>query len=144
MLNIARNLSIDTLRSKKLSEIPENQSPRKNDFNMMSPAVQMNVDNIGIRKVLGKLKEEYRTLIDLGFILKAIHTKKLRKWKYPLERLRREYGMPWFNYGYLEVSNIQEYINSGIVESHVLGLADEVESAEFERLATSSWNSSST
>lgn len=32
------------------------------------------------------------------------------------------------------MSNIQEYINSGIVESYVLGLADEVESAEFERL----------
>jgi hypothetical protein len=30
--------------------------------------------------------------------------------------------------------NIQEYISSGIVESYVLGLADENEKAEFERM----------
>ena len=30
--------------------------------------------------------------------------------------------------------NAKEYINSGVVESYVLGLADSAESAEFERM----------
>ena len=33
------------------------------------------------------------------------------------------------------MTNVHDYINSGIVESYVLGLTDEVESAEFEKLS---------
>jgi len=74
MLNIARNLSIDTLRSKSYQNTQKNQSlPDNVDWNVVSSAVQMNVDNIGVRKVLGKLKEDYRTLIDLAYFKGYTH-----------------------------------------------------------------------
>lgn len=67
MLNIARNAAIDKVRSKGYRNSRQNQSISDHvDFNAglsVSPAVS----DVGMKKVLTRLKDEYRTLIDLSY-----------------------------------------------------------------------------
>ena len=68
MLNIARNASIDTLRSRTYQNDKKNQPmPGSVDEQLNGQTAQLNVDNIGFRKVLGQLKEDQRVLIDLAY-----------------------------------------------------------------------------
>lgn len=73
MLNVTRNLSIDTVRSKsfqnnlKNQELPEGASTESNGY------VQQDVDNIGLKKVIEKLKKEQRVLIDLAYFKGYTH-----------------------------------------------------------------------
>lgn len=68
MLNIARNASIDTLRSRTYQNDRKNQPmPGSVDEQLNGQTAQLNVDNIGFRKVLGQLKEDQRVLIDLAY-----------------------------------------------------------------------------
>jgi RNA polymerase sigma factor (sigma-70 family) len=75
MLNIARNASIDTLRSKNYQNTQKNQA-LPDDVNNMSSGlqvVQANVDNIGLRKILEKLKPEQRILIEMAYFKGYTH-----------------------------------------------------------------------
>lgn len=68
MLNITRNASIDVLRSKSYQNSKKNQSiSDQNEFDNGGKTSQLNVDNIGVRKILEKLKPEHRVLIDLAY-----------------------------------------------------------------------------
>lgn len=71
MLNIARNASIDTLRSSSFKNARKNQ-PLFETVNWNAGS-QMNVDNIGLRKVLDKLKDEQRTLVELAYFKGYTH-----------------------------------------------------------------------
>lgn len=66
MLNIARNASIDTVRSKSYQNNQKNQELSENVYSAAGSA-QLQVDQIGLRKLVHKLKEEYRVLIDLSY-----------------------------------------------------------------------------
>ena len=72
MLNIARNASIDTLRSKGYQNTQKNQGLPEN-VNMTSQVTQTNIDNIGLTKVLAKLKPEHRILIELAYFKGYTH-----------------------------------------------------------------------
>jgi RNA polymerase sigma factor (sigma-70 family) len=72
MLNIARNASIDTLRSKGFQNSRKNQS-LTDAVNWSSSAQSQQVDNIGLRKVLEKLKDEQRTLVELAYFKGYTH-----------------------------------------------------------------------
>jgi RNA polymerase sigma factor (sigma-70 family) len=74
MLNIARNASIDTLRSKTYQNDRKNQ-PMDNQAEdvLVALVTQVNVDNIGFRKVLKELKDEQRQLIDLAYFKGYTH-----------------------------------------------------------------------
>ena len=74
MLNIARNASIDTLRSKTYQNSQKNRSMPGNvdAFDNLS-ASEMNIDNIGLNKVLEKLKDEHRVLIELAYFKGYTH-----------------------------------------------------------------------
>jgi len=75
MLNIARNASIDTLRSKNYQNKQKNQA-LPDDVNSMSAGLQVvqgNVDNIGLRKILEKLKPEQRILIEMAYFKGYTH-----------------------------------------------------------------------
>jgi len=75
MLNIARNASIDTLRSKNYQNSQKNQE-LPDDVNNSSPGFQfmpVNIDNIGLRKILEKLKPEHRVLIELAYFKGYTH-----------------------------------------------------------------------
>ena len=73
MLNIARNASIDTLRSKSFQNSQKNQSFPENVDSLSAGGSQPNPDHIGLRKMLQKLKAEQRVLIDLAYFKGYTH-----------------------------------------------------------------------
>lgn len=73
MLNIARNASIDTLRSKNYQNSQKNRSFPENVDEFMTQASEVNIDNIGLKKVLEKLRDEHRVLIDLAYFKGYTH-----------------------------------------------------------------------
>ncbi|BFG70802.1 sigma-70 family RNA polymerase sigma factor [Sediminibacterium sp. KACHI17] len=66
MLNIARNASIDTVRSKSYQNNLQNRELSE-DVYVSAGTAQLQVDQIGLRKVVHQLKEEHRVLIDLSY-----------------------------------------------------------------------------
>jgi RNA polymerase sigma factor (sigma-70 family) len=85
MLNIARNASIDTLRSKGYQNSLKNQSIQEN-VDVLTPAdvTLPGVDTIGLRKVLEKLKTEQRVLIELAYFKGYTHEEIAELEKIPL------------------------------------------------------------
>ncbi|MBS1916261.1 MAG: sigma-70 family RNA polymerase sigma factor [Bacteroidetes bacterium] len=74
MLNIARNASIDTIRSKSFQNAQKNQELADNvNTSMVNQVTQLNVDNIGLKKVLLKLKPEIRSLVELAYFKGYTH-----------------------------------------------------------------------
>lgn len=73
MLNIARNASIDTLRSKSYQNSQKNMSMSDNTDLGIGGSSKINVDIIGFRKVLDRLKKEQRVLIDLAYFKGYTH-----------------------------------------------------------------------
>jgi RNA polymerase sigma-70 factor (ECF subfamily) len=74
MLNIARNASIDTLRSKSYQNSQKNQELPDNVYKgVANQTTQLNVDNIGLKKVLEKLKPEHRILVELAYFKGFTH-----------------------------------------------------------------------
>ena len=66
MLNIARNASIDVLRSKDYRNTQQNRE-LKDSVHESAGTTSINTDNIGLRKLIHTLKEEYRTLLELSY-----------------------------------------------------------------------------
>ena len=66
MLNIARNASIDALRSKNYQQSQQNRELTENVYEK-GGSTQTNTDKIGLRKIVNKLKEEYRVLVELSY-----------------------------------------------------------------------------
>jgi len=74
MLNVARNLAIDMVRSKGYQNSQKNRSLPENDyFDKAGLATQLSVDNIGLKKIVDKLKPEHRVLIDLAYFKGYTH-----------------------------------------------------------------------
>lgn len=74
MLNIARNASIDTIRSKNYQNDRKNQTmDYQGDGAQVALITQVNVDNIGFRKLLNLLREEQRALIELAYFKGYTH-----------------------------------------------------------------------
>jgi RNA polymerase sigma-70 factor (ECF subfamily) len=73
MLNIARNAAIDKLRSKNYQNSLKNR-PLPEDVNTgMAVSISPSTSDAGLKKILTKLKEEYRTLIDLSYFQGFTH-----------------------------------------------------------------------
>lgn len=66
MLNISRNAAIDMLRSKNYQNSLKNQEITENVYSI-DHASQPSYDQIGLMKVLGKLRPEQRVLIELAY-----------------------------------------------------------------------------
>ncbi|WP_276480528.1 RNA polymerase sigma factor [Paraflavitalea pollutisoli] len=74
MLNIARNASIDTIRSKNYQNEKKNQTMDcQGDGAQVALITQVNVDNIGFRKLLNLLREDQRSLIELAYFKGYTH-----------------------------------------------------------------------
>lgn len=67
MINLARNTAIDYIRSKGFQNEQKNQSIPDFVNNSKDHAVVQNVDHIGMKEVLLKLKREWRELIELAY-----------------------------------------------------------------------------
>lgn len=67
MLNIARNASIDVVRSKGFQNSKKNQSLPDNVDTIKAGASLPETDHIGIRKLVEALKPDQRVLIELAY-----------------------------------------------------------------------------
>ncbi|OSZ73770.1 RNA polymerase subunit sigma-70 [Chitinophagaceae bacterium IBVUCB2] len=72
MLNIARNASIDEIRSKGFRDSQKNQSLEEN-VDLAGSSIGPTVDDVGLKKVLSKLKGELRVLIDMSYFQGFTH-----------------------------------------------------------------------
>ena len=85
MMNIARNASIDTLRSRGYQNSRKNQSIKDNvDTIQAGDVLQPGVDTIGLRKMLEKLRAEQRILIELAYFKGYTHEEIAELEKLPL------------------------------------------------------------
>ncbi len=73
MLNVARNAAIDKIRSREyrdnLKNLPIPETPDLNIGSDLKPVVE----DVGLKKILRKLKEEQRVLIDLSYFQGYTH-----------------------------------------------------------------------
>lgn len=65
MLNIARNAAIDKTRSRSFQQSQKQQPLVDGEF--IQQAVRPGIDDFGLKKMLLKLKDEQRSLIDLSY-----------------------------------------------------------------------------
>lgn len=66
MMNITRNASIDTLRSKGYQNNQQNRELTDAVYESVG-SVSTNTDKIGLRQLVYKLKQEYRVLVELAY-----------------------------------------------------------------------------
>lgn len=66
MLNIARNASIDTIRSKSYQNSRQNRELTE-DVYASGGTSETKTDQIGLRKMVHNLKEEYKVLVELSY-----------------------------------------------------------------------------
>lgn len=66
MLNVARNASIDAVRSKGYQKHQQNRELTENVF-FAGGSTETNTDKIGLKKVVNSLKEDYKVLIILSY-----------------------------------------------------------------------------
>jgi RNA polymerase sigma factor (sigma-70 family) len=86
MINVARNAAIDKFRSRSYQDSLKNRAiPDNVDTNNIPGAVTtQQTDDVGLKKVLGKLKEEYRVLIDLSYYQGYTHEEISKNLQIPL------------------------------------------------------------
>lgn len=66
MLNVARNASIDAVRSKGYQKSQQNRELTENVY-FAGGSTETNTDKIGLKKVVNSLKEDYKILIILSY-----------------------------------------------------------------------------
>jgi RNA polymerase sigma-70 factor (ECF subfamily) len=66
MLNVARNASIDAVRSKGYQKNQKNRELTENIYDA-GGSTNINTDKIGLKKLVHNLKDDYRILIDLSY-----------------------------------------------------------------------------
>jgi RNA polymerase sigma factor (sigma-70 family) len=74
MLNIARNAAIDKIRSRPYQDSLKNQSLEETvNSTAVNPSTYPQINDIGLKKLVNKLREEYRVLIDLSYFQGFTH-----------------------------------------------------------------------
>jgi RNA polymerase sigma factor (sigma-70 family) len=85
MLNVARNAAIDKIRSKGYQDSLKNQSfPANVDTNIGGAVTEPKTEDIGLKKVLTKLKSDQRILIDLSYFQGFTHEEIAKALNVPL------------------------------------------------------------
>jgi RNA polymerase sigma factor (sigma-70 family) len=82
MLNIARNAAIDKTRSKNFQQVLKQQPI--NDNELSHPVIRPGFDDYGLKKVILKLKDEQRLLIDLSYYQGFTHEQIAKALNIPL------------------------------------------------------------
>lgn len=83
MLNIARNAAIDEVRSKGYRDSQKNQSLTEN-VDVPGAITGPAIDDVGLKKVLTKLKGELRVLVDMSYFQGFTHEEISRALDIPL------------------------------------------------------------
>lgn len=66
MLNIARNASIDAIRSKAYQNSKQNRE-LSDETTVLAGSSEQRTDHIGLKKIVHNLKEEYKILVELSY-----------------------------------------------------------------------------
>lgn len=80
MLNVARNAAIDKIRSKGFKDGLKNQPMSENVNVNAEPAI----NDVGLRKVISRLKPEHRVLVDLSYFQGFTHEEIAKSMNIPL------------------------------------------------------------
>ncbi|HEX7903293.1 MAG TPA: sigma-70 family RNA polymerase sigma factor [Chitinophagaceae bacterium] len=83
MLNISRNAAIDKVRSRAYQDGLKNHS-LPDDPNTMNHSVRLVTDDYGLRKLVNKLKDEQKVLIDLSYFQGFTHEEIAKSLNIPL------------------------------------------------------------
>ncbi|HEY2721355.1 MAG TPA: sigma-70 family RNA polymerase sigma factor [Chitinophagaceae bacterium] len=85
MLNIARNAAIDKIRSKSYQNNLKNQ-PLTETVNSVAANIVVNpqVNDVGLKRLVNRLKDEYRELIELSYFQGFTHEEISKKMNLPL------------------------------------------------------------
>ena len=74
MLNIARNAAIDKIRSRPYQDSLKNQPLTENvNSTARNQVVDPEINDVGLKRIVSKLKEEYRQLIELSYFQGFTH-----------------------------------------------------------------------
>ena len=66
LVNVSRNASIDTLRSRSYQDQRQNRELTSNVYTAAG-STNIETDKIGLRKIVNNLKEEYKVLVELAY-----------------------------------------------------------------------------
>ncbi len=85
MMNVARNAAIDKIRSRGYQDSLKNRSiPENTDSSMSAMTTAPKIDDVGLKKVLTRLKDEQRVLIDLSYFQGYTHEEISKSLNIPL------------------------------------------------------------
>ena len=74
MMNVARNAAIDKLRSRSYQDSLKNHSIQDNvDTNIPGASTLPHIVDTGLKKIITKLKDEHRVLIDMSYFQGYTH-----------------------------------------------------------------------
>ncbi|MFP5080443.1 RNA polymerase sigma factor [Pedobacter sp. JCM 36344] len=94
MMNIARNLSIDKVRSKDFKNSNKNQDIENNvDFIDAQKEVTFNEDVLGVRDLVTSLKPEFKIVLDLVYFKGYTHVEAAEELNLPLGTVKTRIRM---------------------------------------------------
>jgi RNA polymerase sigma factor (sigma-70 family) len=84
MMNIARNAAIDKIRSRAFRNSLKNQPLSENVDIGIGPVTSPSINDVGLKKLISRLKEEHRVLIDLSYFQGYTHEEIAKAMNIPL------------------------------------------------------------
>jgi RNA polymerase sigma factor (sigma-70 family) len=94
MINIARNLAIDKLRSKDFRNASKNQNIENNvDFIDQQKKVTFNADTMGLKDMVTTLKPEFKSVLDLIYFKGYTHVEAAEELNLPLGTVKTRVRM---------------------------------------------------
>ena len=94
MMNIARNLSIDKLRSKDFKNANKNQDIENNvDFIDEQKKVTFNADTLGLKDLVTNLKPDFRNVLDMVYFKGYTHVEAAEELNLPLGTVKTRVRM---------------------------------------------------
>ena len=94
MMNIARNMSIDKLRSKDFKNSNKNQDIENNvDFIDEQRKVNFNADTLGIKDLVTNLKPDFKDVLDMVYFKGYTHVEAAEELNLPLGTVKTRVRM---------------------------------------------------
>ena len=94
MMNVARNLSIDKLRSKDFKNSNKNQDIENNvNFIDEQRKVTFNADTLGLKELVTKLKPEFKSVLDMIYFKGYTHVEAAEELNLPLGTVKTRVRM---------------------------------------------------
>lgn len=94
MMNVARNLSIDKLRSKDFKNASKNQDIENNvDFIDQQKRVSFNADVLGLKDMVTNMKPEFKDVLDMVYFKGYTHVEAAEELDLPLGTVKTRVRM---------------------------------------------------